>query len=176
MFGGMLDDIEAFEDTQPELVFLSSEELTPEEEREQTERRRRSRKKVCMDEMHAAPAAGSQSNCPEQQWHEREECKREEYEATEKDIEAGHQRTLDTWLAGSSVAGGATASPAASGEQSAPAVTLLHQDGMQVFTVLSGLLEQCGAEWSHACLRQMLKEVPLVSSPSDTDDDGFIDT
>ena len=51
-------------------------------------------------------------------------------------------------------------SPAASDVQTAPATALDHDD-MQVAAALSGLLEQCGAEWSStspARLRQMLKD------------------
>ena len=50
---------------------------------------------------------------------------------------------------------------AASGVQPAPAATALDHDDMQVVAALSGLLEQCGAEWvstSPARLRQMLKD------------------
>ena len=89
-----------------------------------------------------------------------EELLREEGEKEEKQKERGRhgsKKSSKSKIPASTVPG---MPPAASDVPTAPATALDHDD-MQVAAALSGLLEQCGAEWSStspARLRQMLKD------------------
>ena len=88
-----------------------------------------------------------------------EELLREEGEKEEKQKERGRhgsKKSSKSKIPASTVG----MPPAASDVPTAPATALDHDD-MQVAAALSGLLEQCGAEWSStspARLRQMLKD------------------